>query len=79
LSILESSGLSVRRRLDNTPDFLDCGNGLNRPGANLASAGALRGIPEPALKELGVGENHAQLVVQSMEHPRQISLNPRLG
>ncbi len=65
---------SAERRLhpDEATQLLHGRDGIERAPDNLPGPGSLGLIREPGFEQLGVGENHAQLVVEPMEDLRQV-------
>ena len=67
--------LSAGRRIgwpDQPPEILDGGDRLERTGDDLTGARTVGFVRQPCLEELGVGENDAELVVQTVKHPREL-------
>ena len=58
---------------DNPAEFLDRRNCFQRARDDLAGAGALGFFRQTSLQQFGVRENHAELVIQLVEHLGQVA------
>ena len=61
-------------RRDDTSQTLHGRDGVDGSRDDLTGARALRLVAQPAFQQLGVGEDHPELIIQSMEQPREIGL-----
>jgi hypothetical protein len=65
-------GRPVGRRTDNGAELVNGRDRFERARHHLSRARSMRFFGQPAFEQLGIGEDDAELVVQSMKQPYEI-------
>lgn len=59
-------------RTDQAPEILDRRNGVERAEHDLTRPGLLGLVDQPGFEQLGVGEDHAELIVEPVKDLREV-------